>query len=209
MGLTPLSGLPGATRSGTVDPSLIFHYAAPGEDVEVMSHKRALTEAQGSARVTVTRAEEVLNRECGWKAVAGTADFAEVVKGRARSSSSSSMNDRESTKKAERCKLAFDMLVDRLVEYIGGYYVKLHGEVDALVFAGGIGEKSAELRAAVCAFASVIGFGPVDTKRNESVSTEVDGVIDIGREDGKRVLVCKTDEQVRCFWFGCLAGHTS
>ena len=26
MGLTPLDGLPGATRSGTVDPSLIFHY---------------------------------------------------------------------------------------------------------------------------------------------------------------------------------------
>jgi hypothetical protein len=26
MGLTPLSGLPGATRSGSVDPGLIFHY---------------------------------------------------------------------------------------------------------------------------------------------------------------------------------------
>lgn len=26
MGLTPLTGLPGATRSGDTDPSLIFHY---------------------------------------------------------------------------------------------------------------------------------------------------------------------------------------
>lgn len=26
MGLTPLTGLPGATRSGAIDPSLIFHY---------------------------------------------------------------------------------------------------------------------------------------------------------------------------------------
>lgn len=26
MGLTPLSGLPGATRSGDIDPSLVFHY---------------------------------------------------------------------------------------------------------------------------------------------------------------------------------------
>lgn len=26
MGLTPLDGLPGATRSGAIDPSLIFHY---------------------------------------------------------------------------------------------------------------------------------------------------------------------------------------
>jgi len=28
MGFTPLSGLPGATRSGSVDPSLIFHYTS-------------------------------------------------------------------------------------------------------------------------------------------------------------------------------------
>ena len=26
MGLTPLCGLPGATRAGSIDPSLIFHY---------------------------------------------------------------------------------------------------------------------------------------------------------------------------------------
>lgn len=26
MGLTPLNGLPGATRAGAIDPSLIFHY---------------------------------------------------------------------------------------------------------------------------------------------------------------------------------------
>jgi len=28
MGLTPLSGLPGSTRAGDVDPSLIFHYTS-------------------------------------------------------------------------------------------------------------------------------------------------------------------------------------
>ena len=28
MGLTPLSGLPGATRAGDIDPSLIFHYTS-------------------------------------------------------------------------------------------------------------------------------------------------------------------------------------
>lgn len=28
MGLTPLDGLPGATRSGGADPSLIFHYTS-------------------------------------------------------------------------------------------------------------------------------------------------------------------------------------
>jgi Acetokinase family len=39
MGLTPLNGLPGATRSGAVDPSLIFHYT---NQAGKMSHaKRA------------------------------------------------------------------------------------------------------------------------------------------------------------------------
>jgi hypothetical protein len=41
MGLTPLSGLPGGTRSGNVDPSLIFHYTADAGDVGRMSHDRA------------------------------------------------------------------------------------------------------------------------------------------------------------------------
>lgn len=38
MGLTPLSGLPGATRSGDVDPSLIFHYTSEASRI---SHKQA------------------------------------------------------------------------------------------------------------------------------------------------------------------------
>lgn len=40
MGLTPLDGLPGATRSGHVDPSLIFHYTSDGSDVGRMSQER-------------------------------------------------------------------------------------------------------------------------------------------------------------------------
>ena len=43
MGLTPLDGLPGATRSGSVDPSMIFHYRAEtdGEGVGRISRKAA------------------------------------------------------------------------------------------------------------------------------------------------------------------------
>jgi acetate kinase len=42
MGLTPLSGLPGGTRSGDVDPCLIFHYtlAEGAQGVGRMSHER-------------------------------------------------------------------------------------------------------------------------------------------------------------------------
>jgi acetate kinase len=46
--------------------------------------------------------------------------------------------------------LAWDMYVYRIRKYIGAYYVALGGHVDALVFSAGVGENSAELRAAVC-----------------------------------------------------------
>ena len=37
----------------------------------------------------------------------------------------------------KRMKLVFDLFVDRIVEYIGNYFVKLGGSVDALTFSGG------------------------------------------------------------------------
>ncbi len=35
-------------------------------------------------------------------------------------------------------------------EYLGSYLVRLNGEVDALVFTGGIGENSARIREQIC-----------------------------------------------------------
>lgn len=40
MGLTPVSGLPGGSRSGYVDPSLIFHYTSTASKNESLKHKR-------------------------------------------------------------------------------------------------------------------------------------------------------------------------
>ena len=70
------------------------------------------------------------------------------------------------------------------------------------MFAGGIGEKSDRLRAAVIEQVSCLGFGPVDKEANETrVNEELDddhAVIEIApssKKEGHRVLVCKTDEQ--------------
>jgi hypothetical protein len=38
----------------------------------------------------------------------------------------------------------------RVREYLGSYLVRLNGEVDALVFTGGIGENSARIREQIC-----------------------------------------------------------
>lgn len=164
MSLTPLDGLPGASRSGTVDPSLVFHYASNVGKLASSSTKD----------LHISRAEEILNKESGWKALTGTADFGDIAQ----------------SDTAEK-KLAFDIMVDRISKVVGSYYVALEGACDALVFAGGIGEKSAELRKAVCARISCLGF-ELDQEKN---SLEMkDEVQHIGKVSRKVILVCHTDE---------------
>ncbi|KAL0580730.1 hypothetical protein V5O48_001288 [Marasmius crinis-equi] len=171
MGLTPVSGLPGATRSGAIDPSLIFHYT---------NKAGRITHDPGAAtNLHVTQAERILNSQSGWKALAGTTNFAEIT----------ARDDPEK-------KLAFDLFVDRILNYVGSYHLKLRGEVDAIVFAGGIGEKSAELRSVVGKELEFVGFPKVDEDRNRGVDKMEGVVVDIALgTEGKRILVCRTDEQ--------------
>ena len=49
----------------------------------------------------------------------------------------------------EKCILANDMYVERIVDYIAKYFVKLEGKVDALVFTAGLGENAREFREAI------------------------------------------------------------
>ncbi|KAI9731652.1 MAG: hypothetical protein M1818_007782 [Claussenomyces sp. TS43310] len=166
MGLTPLAGLPGATRSGSIDPSLVFHYASNVGKLSPSSTKH----------LHISEAEEILNKRAGWKALTGTTDFGKI-----------------STSSDPKMKLAMDIFVDRICSYVGSYYVTLHGKVDALVFAGGIGEKSAELRRRVVDDCKCLGFG-IDSAKNGKTIEDV--VQDVGASDARHgVLVCLTDEQ--------------
>ncbi|ORY85635.1 acetate kinase [Protomyces lactucae-debilis] len=165
MGLTPLEGLPGATRSGSLDPSLIFHYA---------SNVGKLSGTSTSA-LHISKAEEILNKQAGWKALTGTTDFGVLTE-----------KMTGSGKEAEACHLAFDLFVHRLTSIIGGYFVQLEGKVDALVFAGGIGEKSDVLRRAVVDKIACLGF---------SLHAHSQDKIDRVQWLGDKVLLCETDEQ--------------
>ena len=90
-------------------------------------------------------------------------------------------------------KLAVDILVDRICHYVGSYYVSLGGKVDALVFAGGIGEKSDLLRKRVMEQAGCLGFELDEGLNGKDIK---DVVQDIGKAGAKhRTLVCQTDEQ--------------
>lgn len=114
MGLTPLSGLPGGTRSGDVDPSLIFHYTVDNQDVGRMSHDRTrsmhITEVSALPLSSLCiahngwtlQAEKILNTEAGWKSLTGTTDFHEIA-----------------ISKMPSHKLAFDIFVDRVCQFVG------------------------------------------------------------------------------------------
>ncbi|KAH0585387.1 hypothetical protein H2248_008625 [Termitomyces sp. 'cryptogamus'] len=191
MGLTPLSGLPGATRSGAVDPSLIFHYT---------NKAGRITHDPGMAvNLHVTMAEDILNRKSGWKVLTGTTDFAEIVK-RARIDVDARKAHVNGNDEEDKWTLAFDLFVDRILDFVGAYHLKLGAAVDALVFSGGIGERSKELREVVAARARCLGYAKVDPAKNAELGEGV--VVDIGlRGEGKgekekRVLVCRTDEQL-------------
>ncbi|KAL1670008.1 Acetokinase family-domain-containing protein [Schizophyllum commune] len=178
MGLTPLSGLPGATRAGAVDPSLIFHYTNKAG--------RITHEPSAAVDLRVTQAEDILNTKSGWKALCGTTDFGEVTQ--------KALEGREMSPEL----LAFSIFVDRIQGYLGSYFLKLQGNVDAVVFSGGIGEKSLELRKVLCDRIACLGFGPVSDEKNANVDEKEGAVVDIGEEEtGKRrLLVCRTDEQL-------------
>ncbi|PVI00583.1 acetate and butyrate kinase [Periconia macrospinosa] len=167
MGLTPLAGLPSATRSGSIDPSLIFHFTHSGG-----KPSRSL-----SREMHITQAEEILNTSSGWKALTGTSDFGRI-------SASERVED----------QLAFQIFVDRILNYVPSYFAKLNGKVDALVFAGGIGENGGKLRNAVVEGVRCLGFA-IDEK-NERPSDDI--VADVSaREARYRTLICRTDEQLQ------------
>ena len=202
MGLTPVSGLPGATRSGDVDPSLIFHYTHSAGKLSTASAAEAQASEEtggGGGKMHITRAEEILNQESGWKSWAGTTDFGLLCSKAFPSSSSSSSKDTNEQEQA-LARLAFDILVSRIADFIAAYYIKLRGDVDALVFAGGIGEKGSLLRAAVVEKIGCLGFeidGEANAKPTFKKKEEEEEVVaEIGRPGGKhRVVVCRTDEQ--------------
>ncbi|GAA5837916.1 hypothetical protein JCM11251_004698 [Rhodosporidiobolus azoricus] len=176
MGVTPLEGLPGGTRSGTVDPSLIFH---------VVPNSGEMVDWSGRE---ISKGEYVLNKESGFKALCGTNNFGEITS-RAFPSSSPS-GEKDDTPQNEEylsSRLTYNHYLDRLVSFLAPYISSVfssgppaskafrdNNKLDALVFSGGIGEKSAILRKDVLAHFSWVeelsgSGGGLDEERNESL----------------------------------------
>jgi acetate kinase len=71
----------------------------------------------------------------------------------------------------ERAQLALDVFVSSVRHYLGAYLLLLGG-ADAIVFTGGIGENSSEIRRRVCANLSWFGIA-LDPVKNQEAKGEV------------------------------------
>jgi len=104
-----------------------------------------------------SEANTLLNKHSGLQGISGvSSDMREVIK---------EMN--EGNKKA---KLAFDVFCYRVKKYIGSYIAALGG-LDALVFTGGIGENSPDVRKAICEGLEYLGI-EFDKSANSSKDKE-------------------------------------
>ena len=92
-----------------------------------------------------------------------------------------------------RARLAVEIFCLRARKYIGAYLARMNG-ADALVFTGGIGENSAEIRARITADLDFLGIVP-DEGRNQELVGGREG--EFGAEGSRiRLFVIPTNEEL-------------
>jgi acetate kinase len=102
-------------------------------------------------RISAQDVEKLLNTQSGLLGVSGISGDMRTL-----------MQHRDDPK----ARLAVEMFCYRARKYIGAYLAALGG-ADAIVFAGGIGENSAEVRARICAGLEFAGL-TIDASKNEA-----------------------------------------
>ncbi len=167
MSFTPAAGVPMGTRSGDLDPGLVWYLAR-------------------SEALTPEEFNRLVNFESGLLGVSETSsDMQDLLAHAARD---------------VRAAEAVAMFCYQIKKYIGSYAAALGG-LDTLVFAGGIGEHAAPIRARICEGLEFLGV-ELDPARNAThdpvISTAASRVI---------VRIIRTDEEqtiaklvVRTLW---------
>ena len=125
--------------------------------------------------------ETLLNKQSGLIGISGlTGDMRELL------AESHENNDR-------RARLAIEIFCYRARKYIGAYLAAMNG-ADAVVFTGGIGENSSEVRAGICEGLEWMGL-EVDEARNRAHTGGREGLIS---KDSSRLdaYVIPTDEEL-------------
>ena len=126
MGFTPLEGLVMSTRSGSIDPAIPLYLMREN-------------------KMTENEVNDLLNKRSGLFGLSGSMDMREILVKAGYSVKGFKLPRKISSKDKEIAKLTLDIFVYNIKKYIGAYAAIL-GKVDALVFTGGIGERSEVIR---------------------------------------------------------------
>ena len=120
----------------------------------------------------------ILEHQSGLQGICGTSDMREVVRAAALAD--------------PRASLALKMFCYRIKKYIGAYFAVL-GRVDALVFTGGIGENSPEVRFRCCEGLASLGI-VLDEERNLAAVKEASEIQ--SDQSLVKVLLIPTNEEL-------------
>jgi len=165
MGLTPLDGFLMGTRCGGVDPSAVLY----------------LMEKEGW---DIQTASAVLNKKSGALGVSGVSSDDRDVKAAA---------ENPDHPMCARSKLSREIQRYQVRKFIGAYAAAMDG-VDAIVFTGGIGENTKDLRAHICASLTYLGV-KFDAEANDRCVAGVEGEISAPGSRA-RVFVIPTNEEL-------------
>jgi acetate kinase len=166
MGMTPLEGLVMGTRAGDIDPAII----------DYLSQKEGMS---------LHEVDSILNRSSGLLGISGlTHDMRELI-------------DEEREHDDRRARLAIEIFCYRVRKYIGAYITGIlssgaEPKEIALIFTGGIGENSPDVRSRICRGLGWLGLN-LDDALNASMIAGKEGPIGTGR---LRPYVIPTNEEL-------------
>jgi acetate kinase len=131
--------------------------------------------------LSVHEADTLLNKQSGLLGISGlTNDMRELL------AEAEESNDR-------RARLAIEIFCYRIRKYIGSFLAAMNG-TDAIIFTGGIGENSSEIRARICGELNWLGI-ELDSGSNENKNLERER--QISTENSRvKVFVIPTNEEL-------------
>lgn len=133
--------------------------------------------------LTVGEANTLLNKHSGLIGISGeSSDMREIL---------SAVKDNQ-----QRAKWAFEIFCYRIKKYVGAYAAAMGG-LDALVFTGGIGENSKEVREEVCKEMEFLGINLDDLKNqnNDEIISAENSKVSVMRIPTNEELVIALDTE--------------
>ncbi len=129
--------------------------------------------------MSIREIDNVLNKSSGLKGLCGSNDMRDVLQ----------------RKNADDylAKIAFDVYTYRIKKYIGAYFASL-GSLDCIIFTGGIGENSSEVRQTICHNLENLGI-EIDQDKNNAAGNEAREISVFNSK--VKVMVIPTNEELK------------